>query len=402
MVNFRYVAVDGIGKQVRGSITADNERAAIYKLRSQRFVPLEIARTTQPKTPFAGIAIWRRRADMVIFMRTASALVRAGMSLARALMTIVAAHGDAPTSLLALRLEAAVVAGDRLSNALAREPDANPLIVGLIRAGEETGDLGSSLAAAFAHLERRARLRSEAATALAYPALLVTMTIAALAVIVSFVVPRFQVAFIGFESKLPPETRFVLSASAALRDAGPVLLVLVAGALGAAALAWRRPSVRHVIDTGLLNGPFGRFVGRSEFARYLRVLGITLGAGLPLPSALALAQSGLLNSELRHRLQKASDLVINGHKPTEALAGVGHCPEIALSLLRVGEETGQFSALSLEAADYLDADIERTVRRTMNLLEPAMILTMALIIGGIVISLIVGILSMNQLAMSYR
>jgi general secretion pathway protein F len=337
---------------------------------------------------------------MVAFMRTTAALVRAGMPLARALATITAAHSDGATSLLALRLEAAVVAGDRLSTALAREPDADPLIVGLIRAGEETGDLATSLAAVFAHLERRARLRGEAATALAYPALLVAVTVATLGVIVSFVVPRFQVAFIGFESKLPPATRFVLSTSAALRDAGPVLLVLIAAAFGAAVMAWRRPLVRHVVDTALLNGPVGKFVSHSEFARYLRILGVTLGAGLPLPSALALAQTGLVNSELSGLLHKAADLVLNGHKPTEALAEVGHCPEIALSLLRVGEETGQLSALSLEAAGYLDADIERTVRRALTLLEPVMILTMALVIGGIVISLIVGILSMNQLAMS--
>lgn len=400
MADFRYVAVNSIGEQIKGSITAPNERAAIHKLRSQRFVPLEIASTKRIGMAFAGRTIWRPRPDMVAFMRTASALVRAGMPLARALATIASAHRDAATPLLALRLEAAVIAGDRISNALAREPDADPLIIGLIRAGEETGDLAASLAAAFAHLERRARLRAEAATALAYPALLVAVTIVTLAVIVSFVVPRFQVAFIGFESKLPPATRFVLSTSAALRDGGPMLLMLIAAALCAAVMAWRRPMARHVIDTALLNGPFGKFVSRSEFARYLRIFGVTLGAGLPLPSALALAQTSLLNSELNDRLQKAADRVLNGHKPTEALAEVGHCPEIALSLLRVGEETGQLPALSLEAADYLDADIERTVRRAMTLLEPVMILTMALIIGGIVISLIVGILSMNQLAIS--
>jgi general secretion pathway protein F len=274
----------------------------------------------------------------------------------------------------------------------------SPLTISMTRAGEAGGVLGPVLDRLSEYLERSRQIREAVKTALIYPVILLLVAMVSLVVLLLFVVPQFQVLFADAGKALPWPTAIVIALADALRHHG----VWILGAVVAAAymLAWslRRPSVRLARDTWLLRVPLlGDVLAKTEMARVARTLGTLLANGVSLLNALAISRETLNNQAMAAAMEQIGQGVRQGQSIGALMLEQPVFPRLAAQMVRVGEETGQLDPMLATVADLYEEEVGRSVKRMLAVLEPALILLMAVIIAGVIVSILLGILATNEL-----
>jgi general secretion pathway protein F len=295
-----------------------------------------------------------------------------------------------------------VQGGSALSVALARhEPRPfSRLYVSLVRAGERAGALESTMARLARLLEEAKEFRDAVSSAMIYPALLTLSGIATVLFLMGFVLPRFGEIFRDMGHAIPLPAQVLLSSSAWIQQ---YWWILVLGAL-AAALAGRTvlgsPDGRAWVDRAGLRLPLlGAVLLHADVARFARVLGTLLRSGVPIVPALSAVGETLSNSVLANATRRLSDEVKRGAGLAGPIAQMNVFPALAVQAMRIGEETGKLDELLLKIADTYEADVRRRVRRVIALLEPAIILFMGLVVGAIVVSMLLAIFSLTEVAL---
>ena len=396
MAWFRYTALTANGETVSGELQAADERALIRAIQAQGNLPIETA-------PLKAAGGGRRGAvpgpaQLGGLARDLALLLRAGQPLEQALALLASGLAAAP---LRPRLESVLTrvrAGAGLGDALEGEGGFPPLFIAMVRAGEAAGALEATLAELAQLLERQARLSSLIGSALLYPAVLLTVAVASVLLILLYVVPQFAPLFERAGGELPMTTRAVLASSAWLQDNWTLLmLALLFLLLGVRALG-KRPALAVALQRRLLALPvLGPLLADAAVARFARTLGALLQAGAALPASLGFARD-VAGPALAAEIDAMRDGVKNGRTLVGSLP-LGHrLPTVAVELLRLGEETGRLDEVAGHLADASDARLETALKRLLALLEPASILLIALLVGGIVISILSALVSINALA----
>jgi general secretion pathway protein F len=287
--------------------------------------------------------------------------------------------------------------GVSFSDALQKHPNIFPrLYINMVRAGESGGVLDVILERLNEFLESSKELRDHVISAMIYPTILVMTGGVSIILLLTFVLPRFSVIFAELGSSLPLSTQMLLDASALLHSYG--LLVLIG--IVAAGLA-----LRYYITTGQ-----GRYewdglklwlmddvTRKLETARFCRTLGTLLGSGVPLLQALNNSREVVGNSVIARAIEAVSEGAKAGRGISDPLTRAGVFPPLALSMIKVGEETGTLDQMLLQVAVVYEKSLKQAVKRFMALLEPIMILAMGLIIGFIVISMLLAIFSISDI-----
>lgn len=330
--------------------------------------------------------------ERVRLTRQLGLLLAAGLPLLAAL-ELLARQERRPSRRSGLEaLVATVRDGIPLSQGLARGSGGfDALSVSLVRAGEAAGTLDATLLRLARVLEASARLRARVLTALAYPALVAVVASAVVTALLLFVVPRFEQLFVAqFPGRtLPGLTRAVLALSRAAVDHGPRLIMVAP--LAALGTVWfgRRAARWTFWRRWLERVPvFGRVGSGVWVARWSRTLGVLLGSGVPILEALALARDAAgVEDGRRAALQAAEVRVAAGSPLSEALAGGGPVPETLLALLEVGEATGRLPETLERAADLYDEEVDRAVTALTAMVEPCLIVVLAVGVGTVVIAL---------------
>jgi len=267
----------------------------------------------------------------------------------------------------------------------------------------EAGELGGALPQALAHLAELQRqqlaLRERVRAALIYPILLSAVLLATLVVLLTFVLPRFEILFAEAQSALPLATRIVLAAGRFVADDWWMLAIGVASAVSLLFVGLRTPTGRERVDRWLLQSrlTFGLPLTLNT-ARLLRTLGTLCQSGVPLPTALKVARGTLSNTHLVRAIQAVTGDVLAGEALSEALFRVKVFPPIAVQLARVGEETGRFEPLLLSAAAVLDEEAQWTLARILAIGVPLLTIVMGAMVAGLIGSVLIGLLSLNDLA----
>jgi type II secretory pathway component PulF len=392
--SFRYRAATADGRVVDGVLAAPSERAALASLEERHLVPLELTLASATLTARKPRRT-RRREALEVWARTLATMLRAGVALDRALDFVTLTSPNAEVARASREVREAVQRGESLVAAMRRVENVfSPVVVALVGAGEEAGAQDAAFARVAAHLEEQNALRERLRTALSYPALLAVIASLAVLVLMLFVVPRFAAMLDELGGSLPLSTRALLGVSGLAQRwwwlGGLTLLAALAG--GRAWLA--DPQRREHWHAVRLRLPVAGHIEESlEVARFLRTCATLLESGASVLAALVGARAAVLNAALGRRLDHAIEDVRRGRTIAAAMGGL--LPPLALELVAAGEESGSLPELAMQAGVRADDDAQRSLRRMVSLVEPALILLFGLLVGFVALAMLQAIYSVN-------
>ena len=403
MTAFAYQAVTSEGDIRDGMIEAADRESAVEMLQRQGLIPMSVdAATAESRKSFWQMQIRLGRSGqrhMMQFTLDLAALLQAGVSLDRALAIMSSVTRDEEVQQLVSKVQEGVRKGQALSKSLASCPDTfSPFYLNMVQAAEAAGDLGNGLQDLAGYLERSQELRERTLSALIYPIILLLVAAASLIIILVYVVPQFEQLFNDMGQALPLATRIVINTARGLTDYGIWILLLLLALAFYIRYLLKNPAIRLSWDRRSLRLPlWGGLNQKLEVARFSRSLGTLVKAGVPLLTALNIARETLLNQALTEEIKLAAENVKEGSTLAEPLARSELFPPLMLQMVQVGEETGQLDQMLIKIADVYDRQVGTAIQRMLTILEPALIVGLGIMIAGIIISILVAILSLNQL-----
>lgn len=407
MPTFRYRALAPTGEVTNGTMEATTQAEVIARLQRQGSIPMHadlaaggswLAGLLHTDTASAGQSL--RRQETGSIMRELATMLAAGQDLDRALRYVHETARVTRVRAVAQGLRDEVRDGRPFSVALARFPRAfSRLHVALVRAGEASGQLASTLEQLAELLERQQSLMATVTSALIYPSLLLLAAIGSVALLLTQVLPQFVPMFEQSGATLPPSTQMLIDAGNAMSSYWQYgLLGFILLLIGGRAL-WRRPGPRGFIDRLLLRLPvIGDLVREVLAARFTRVLGTLLVNGVSLIAALGVVRDAVGNSAAVAAIDHATTNARDGAGLSRFLADFHVFPPRTIHLLQLGEENAQLGPMALRAAAIHEERTRVTTQRLVALLVPAITIFMGLAVGGIVTSLMAAMLSLNDLA----
>lgn len=329
-----------------------------------------------------------------------SLLLKSGMTIEQALSALTRFSSQRGHTALAQALLQDVRSGKAFHQAIAARPDifAAPFAQ-VAQAGEASGSLGAALADLADYLEARQRFEESLRGALIYPAILLVGAFLATVTILMFVVPRFEALFNDTAMTLPASTAFVFAAARGAVVGVPVLGLVLAAGLVLFRIRMRSPGFRRSWHGLLLNLPFlGKINREAMAARFSRLLSLMLKNGLSAAPALRLSAAATGNAHARDRLEKAVARVRTGRGFAEEIANADVLPDMVCELLKVGEESGDLAGAASRLAEVYEVRVKRTADLALRLIEPVIIIFVGLILGGIIVSILLALVSANDAA----
>jgi len=409
---YRYRAVNPAGEVAVGELDAANENEIVDRLRDQGLMPMQIAHATGRGIATAGATPARdgqrrrwfesktvTRDQLLAITRELATLLHAGLTLDRALEILI---GLAPPPAVAALLQDVrddVRGGKALSQALdARREIFSRFYVNIVRAGEAGGALGVVLQRLADTMERNKELRESVKSALVYPIILICVAVASVALLLVWVVPQFETTFAQAGKALPLPTLVVVAVGKFMRGwwwavvGGVVLAILWYRRRG------RNPAVRVARDRRKLTMPLmGDLLAKLETARFARTLSTLLGNGVTLLGGLSIVKETMTNVVLASALDGVIAKLREGKGFGRPLAETGLYPKLAVQMILVGEESGRLEEMLTRVADIYDREVQLAIKRFLSVLEPILILSLAVLIGGIVFSILLGVMGMSEL-----
>ena len=401
MTSYHFKAVASDGQLRTGTINAETDRWVAQELRRQGLTPVyvgtEAKKALEFKLPsFSG----GKRRDVLFLTQELSTLLSAGVPLDRAI-SITAELTERPAfRLLVQDVLRLVKGGKSLADSLATHPEYfSELYVNMVRAGEASGSLASVFERLSEFERTRDDLRSYILSSMAYPVLLSLVGIGSILVLMNFVVPRFASVFEESRIEMPLPTKILLEGSKFLQTYGWIgITAVVALAIGMFSYV-RTSAGRLWWDTLRLKIPvLGDALRKAETARFARAMGTLVSNSVPLVQSIGIARATLNNQRIAGSLEIVSTGVKRGEGIAAPLRRAGQFPPLAAHLLSVGEETGRLDQMFVRMADIYDADTRAAIRRFTSLFEPLVILVMGLVVGILILSMLLAIVSMNDVA----
>ena len=392
---FKYRAFDTQGKIQVGQVNAESEREAIRALKKRNLTPIKIGKSK--KTHEGSLSRKISNNDLMDFTNGLCTLVEARVPLDRALRLLDGITDSTAMKNLVLNLLSDVKEGKSLASAMEAHPTVfSKMYVNIIRAGEEGGILHELLPDLAEFLETSAKTRQAIISAMIYPAVLLITGIISVVLLLVFVVPQFSAMFEDSGSEVPPSALFLLNVSDFIQNYG---LFMSLGVI-LAFVFWKRLDKEHRSklqkDKFLLSLPLiGALILYKESAIFSRTLGALLGAGIPLIRGLRVSKEVILNSFLVKHLDQVEEDVRGGAGLGLSIEKTGAFPILLHQLIAVGEESGRTSSILLKTADTFDNFVRNQMSAIVSALQPALIIFLAIAVGGITITMLSAVFSMN-------
>ena len=413
MAKFEYIALDARGQETRGVIDASSQNDAVGQLRQQGYFPTNVAEegkgavpkankkqqkamraASAPKGKKGGGFMARKTVStkvLMIFTRQLATLIDAGLPLLRGLTVLAKQEKDLVLRNTINALADAVQGGNTFSESMAQHPKIfNKLYINMVKAGELGGVLELVLNRLAEFQEKAQKIKNKVVAAMAYPVIVLVIAMGIMAFLLAFIVPKFEQIFHDMlgGARLPPITQFVIDASNILKNQAPLLIAIAVGFFIIYKLIARTVKGRWWIDRIVLAAPlFGDLTRKSAISRFSRTLGTLVTSGVPILQALNITRETAGNAVIAEAVGKVHDSVKEGESIVSPLEASGVFPPMVISMVDVGEETGQLPEMLMKIAEVYDDEVDNAVEGLTSLLEPIMIVFLALIVGTIVIAL---------------
>lgn len=405
MTVFRYEAAAGSGELVSGEMDAASQSAVIEHLHSLGYVALRA--DPAQRDPLAWLRTasklsWRdgRVRHLPFLTQQLATLLQANLPLDRAL-ELVAGIANRPSERQCLQAVLdRVRSGNSLADALSAQPKVFPsYYVGMVRAGEASGSLETTMRQLAELLERSRAARQHVKSGLTYPVIVLATGALSLTVLFGFVIPRFRPLFEDAGARLATSARMILATSDFFAAAWWAIGLLVVAAIAGARWALRTPAGRERWDSWLLTLPYLRdLLLKIEFARFSRTFGTLLRNGVSPLAALGITVETVGNNVLRRALGAVAESLKEGKGLSKPLEDIGLAPPLAVQLTRVGEETGRLDDMLLKVSEIYDQETQASIDRLLALLVPGVTIALGLIVAVVMGSIVTAILSVYDLA----
>ncbi|MBI2385988.1 MAG: type II secretion system F family protein [Elusimicrobia bacterium] len=407
MPAYSYKAKTAAGLVMEGVIDADEQRAAVEKLRGQKMVVLEIAeKTMSPVEKFKAAVGWKKSKksipskDLSLFSRQLSTLVGAGVPIVQSL-GILESQAENPDFKEVLGgVKSDIEAGLSISDALKKHPNAFPdLYCSMVKAGELGGILDTILERLTAYLESSEALKAKVKGAMMYPAIVLSICSIVTVFLMIFVIPTFKNIFAGFGAELPLPTQILIDLSDAMK--AKWYLIVAAPFVGWKAFEkfYATPFGHKWVDAQSLKAPiFGPILKKVAVARFTRTLGTLIKSGVPIMQALETVAQTAGNVVIAEAVDSTRESIREGGHLSDPLKKSGIFPNMVTSMISVGEETGALDIMLSKIADFYDQEVDTAVKGLTSLIEPIVIVVMGLIIGTIVIAMFMPMFGLGELA----
>ncbi|MFH2068099.1 MAG: type II secretion system F family protein [Candidatus Omnitrophota bacterium] len=419
MGTFKYSGFDGKGKIVSGTVESEGLQAAITVLKERGLTLSDLAETRANKpapaagrTAASGPAVKAKKSGfslsfsfggaviktkvLAVITRQLATLLSSGLALLRALRTIRDQQkGGAATVVESLAAE--VEQGALLSQAMAKHPKSFPRIyIAMVRAGESSGSMDSVLNRLAEFAEKDAKLRGKIKAAMAYPTVIVIVATGIVAFIMLKIVPVFVTIFQDFEAgALPPPTRFLIFLSGFLTTRlwlGILILIVIVIAYR---ILLRIPTTRYMIDSAKLKIPLaGPVTYKTIIARFARTLATLITSGVPILTAFEIVRETVGNQVVSQAIGKVHDEVKEGAGVSNPMIKTAVFPPMLINMVAVGEETGTLDAMLDKVADAYEEEVDRAVEALASMIEPILIVFMGGVVGFIVVSLFMPLITL--------
>jgi type IV pilus assembly protein PilC len=423
MPRFTYVALDSRGQELTGLVEAASTNEAIGQLRQAGYFPTNVyeegkgggrdgkaakraakaARVSQPRER-KGIVLFQRKKVkpkiLMIFTRQLATLIDSGLPLLRSLSVLAKQERDPVLKNTINKLADSVQGGSTFSESLAQYPLIfNDLYVNMVKAGEVGGVLELVLTRLAEFQEKAAKIKNKVAAAMVYPLIVMTMAIAIMGFLLVFIVPKFEAVFHDMlgDRPLPVITTFVITLSRFVQGHWLVILALIFAAIFGYKFANRTPRGKSIIDGVKLRFPlFGDIIRKTAVSRFARTLGTLVTSGVPILQALNITRETAGNRVIARAIGQVHESVKEGESIVQPLEASAAFPPMVVSMIDVGEETGQLPEMLLKIADVYDDEVDNSVAAMTAALEPIMIVFLAVVVGTIVIALFLPLISIIQ------
>ncbi|MCZ6499733.1 MAG: type II secretion system inner membrane protein GspF [Gammaproteobacteria bacterium] len=398
---FEYKAVDSSGKQARGLLEGDNARQVRQLLRERHLLPLEVTEVAEKEKKRRKLSFRRgiSATDLALFTRQLATLVRAGLPLEEALHAVSQQTEKPRISSILMGVRSRLMEGHPLAVGMADFPQAFPeMYRATVAAGEQSGHLDTVLERLADYAESRQILRQKLSSAAIYPIVLSVMSLLIVTGMLVFVVPKIVGIFEDSNQKLPFLTTALISVSHLVRDYGLFGLVALAGGMFAFKRWLRQPSARRRVDSFLLRLPLvARLVRGFNNARFTRTLSILSGSGVPVLESMRIAGSVIANLPMWEAVEEATMRVREGATISHSLAARGLFPPMTVHLIASGEASGKLDEMLERAADNQERELDGLIGAMLSILEPALIIVMAIFVFIIVIAILLPIFELQQI-----
>jgi len=402
MPGFQYKAVTADGEVVQGTLEGSDRKQVVEQLHALGQTPIRIDETAVPVSRGRKRRRRKRRLSeeqIANATRELSTLLRAGLPLDRALGVLISLAEGEPISELLSNVRKEVNGGATLADAIESQGGAfNRFYINLLRAGEAGGALEVVLERLAEHMQQSKEVRDAMLSAMIYPAILIVVAVSSIFILLGYVVPQFTELFEDVGQVLPLPTRITIAVGEGLQSYGWVALLAVVAGGWLIRRQLEDPRGRRRWHARFLNFPLaGAIITRVEVARFARTLGTLLHNGVPLLKALSIVKDSIGNQVIADGIERVTGSLKQGQSLAEPLAEAALFPPFAIHMIRVGEESGRLEELLLQVASIYDRETQVTIKRTLALLEPVLILVLGVIIAAVIISILMAILGINQL-----
>ncbi len=402
MISYHFRAVSSDGKVRTGTLNAEDEKRVALELRRQGLIPLYVGLSDQRRTEvnLPKLQLGRRR-DVLFFTQELSTLLNAGVPLDRALSIVGELSERAEFRTLVQDVLRTLKGGRALADSLATKPAYFPEIyVNMVRAGEASGSLAAIFERLAEYEKTRDELRGYIVSSMVYPALLTVVGFSSIFVLMYYVVPRFASAFTASNMRVPAMTQAMLDVSTWTRTYGHWALLALFVGLVAFRLYVRTSAGRYWWDAVRLKLPLlGDALRKAQTAQFTRAMGTLIANGVPLIQSLTISRGILTNRRMADSLELVAQGVKRGEGISQPLVATGMFPPLTAHLLAIGEETGRLDSMFLRAAEIYDTDTRASIKRFTALFEPLIILIMGVAVGVLILSMLLAISGINEMAM---
>ncbi|TJX16303.1 type II secretion system F family protein [Tissierella creatinini] len=388
-MKFKYKALSQNGQTIEGTFDATSEGEVISMIKGNNHMPMEIERDIGADAKVEIFSKKVKKKDLAVFCRQFFTMINAGLGIVKCLDILVMQTENKTLQKTLAAVSEDVQKGFTLSEALNKHTDIFPsILISMVEAGEVSGSLDTILARMAEHFEKENKIENKVKSSMIYPAALAVVSVVVVVFMLVFVMPTFIGMFEGSGTALPAPTRILIGISDSIRNFWYIYIAVIAAIVVGLATFKKSPEGTRFFDSLKLKFPIVKGTTKKIItSRFTRTLSTLMSSGIPLLKAMEIVSKVVNNVIIKERLEEGTENIRKGNTLSRAVKDVGIFPPMVDSMIKIGEESGSLDDILFKTADFYDEEVEASLQRLTSLLEPVMLVGMALIIGFIVIAM---------------